>query len=192
MKQASRGATFLAPLIFLASVAIIIIGLFIFQNSPTATQLMNGDATSWKTYFDPQNEFQIQYPETTVLRIYNGIALIYLKGYTPEEQEAWVPFILIANKYPQSTMPANLISWIKSRKDLYPHASNFKQTTIGDNEFISFEADSGPTAYALHYLIARNNKIYDMLIRIPSSNEKASKQLIGVFNQILSTFSFLE
>ena len=71
VKQTSRGAVLLIPLIILASAAIIVIGFFVFQDSQINKQALRTqtppiptpDLTAgWLEYLDPQGRFSIKYP----------------------------------------------------------------------------------------------------------------------------------
>lgn len=76
MKQNSRGAVLFIPLIFLASVAVIIISFFIIQNSQQTqkplqatktTQTTSTDTTAnWNTYSNEKLSFELKYPPSWV------------------------------------------------------------------------------------------------------------------------------
>lgn len=158
--------------------------------SPTSTPSQDPTA-DWKTYIDTENNFSLRYPQNLVSNKSEGKLYLYIESVTPTESETFVPNIAIGNKYKKPENLTNLISWAKSNGETFPNLTKDSEVTLGNNKFTVFESDSGPSAYAIHYLINNNMNIYDFSVRIVGSNEDAGKQLSKYLPQILSTFRFI-
>lgn len=200
-----HGITIAAMALFILTSLGVIIFLY-YQNQQLKTMLASYKSTNqqinqspdptpnptanWKTYSTA--DFSLKYPNTLIASSSGQTLFLYIKGTTPSESETFVPSISIGNKYALPKNFTDLISWAKANPQLFPDLANSSKAKIGNYTFTIFESASGPTAYAIHYLINNSVNIYDFGARIVGSARGAGDQLQTDLPQILSTFKFVE
>ena len=189
---------------FTTIIATLIAGFFYFQNTQLRNELQKNlpsstpaptstpdETADWKVYKDENNLFELKYPSFLIPDDTNK-NIFYLSGYEPNEQDTFVPNLAFGNLYEKGSEFTTLSEWILSNEKIFSNPSKIDTETINNNNFVSFESDSGPTAYAKHYLIINGENIFDFLTRIPGSNEEISNQLLDLLPKILSTLKFNE
>jgi hypothetical protein len=161
-----------------------------YQTQATPTPAATKDPTvNWKTF--QTSDFSLKYPDTLVASTSGERLTLYVKSATPDESEARIPLIAIGNKYKKSSGFVNLTQWVKSNTQLFQNLTKENEMTIENYKFLTFESDSGPSAYTIHYLIDYKENIYDFFVLIVGAHEGEGKQLSTYLPQILSTFNFL-
>lgn len=135
--------------------------------------------------------FSLKYSDSLVAIPSGQILSLYIKGCTPSDSETFVPYIFIGKTYALPNNFTDLTSWAKLNSE-FSNISEDSEIQIGDNNFTIFTADSGPSAYSIHYLIYNKDNIYDFGIRIVGTHEKEAQQLQKYLPQILTTLKFTE
>lgn len=155
------------------------------QQSPEPLE----ETENWETYTN--NFFSLKYPNNLVASQSGNLTFLYVRGTTPSKSETFVPTITIGNIYKLPTKFVDISTWAEQNPKIFQNMTNASQTVLGNNTYTTFQTDSGPTAYAIHYLTSDTTNIFDVSVRIVGSNENEGKMLTELLPQILPTFQFL-
>ncbi len=184
MKQPSRGAVLLIPLILIASV-VLIIGFFIFQNYQTIKTSKTppsptSDMSNWKTYTNKQLQFSVNYPDhLSPMEDFNPTyksVIFFSHGKYSSDQFR----VLVENKIFEKQ-----VEFVKMiiAKDVYKFESETNITVQGFSgirldykDIYPDESEDG----ASRAIIAKDGKVYTIYSSLKT------------MDQILPTFRFLE
>lgn len=208
MKENPRSAVPLKTLIILASTAIVVIGFFIFQNPPAIKNTSkiqpspNLDITNWKTYRNEKYGFEIKYPNNFFYNEFNDnyqksrllVIFVYNQYKDKEYNYPYVGItIFVTDKSPEAflkeigTEVGPLEESADTREYVWFGVTKPKANKINDLSTLQFTTETVSTG-TNHTLFKKGDYLYDVFNRITGVGEVSEE----IYNQILSTFQFIE
>lgn len=205
----NKKISFPIALIIIVVLATLVGGLAIWQYSwapkieisefePAEKIQPENETANWKTYINEEHGYEIKYPESWFvyeIEIYEkqNLPVVY---FQPEEEAEILyekyPGIMMAGPHSLAASiivfdnPSNLTlkEWVAEEAG----SKNQKEVIVGGETGIEVKFSGLPYVY-----IVKESKIYRFASGIPRSKKKDEiKDEIEIFNQMLSTFRFLE
>jgi hypothetical protein len=161
--------------------------------TPTSTPTPTPDPTAdWKTYTDTKNTFSLKYPASLPIEtsLCGGTCIEDLR-FTPNPATGGSSIAVVL------TSKDSRIKTLDDYKNIIVKGDssiiNVQDTKIAGNNAVSYKLSGGiPPLPIIEYAVVHNNYYY--IIRLLDSDE-TKKDLAGnqkIFDQILSTFTFLD